>query len=179
MVFCFTLYQAQVKREGLVPYFNVKVDFHGIQKLLKAEFAIKRNLNILTEDFKRWVPYSFIECIKYKLGYPDNVGLSFYFPETSFFNELCLRNDLSLIKSLIIALFQVIGTALLLIVICAAVDVRNLRVPPHTQPLIIGLGLSAIILGFGHNCGAPLNPARDFAPRLFTAVSGWGFEVFR
>jgi len=73
---------------------------------------------------------------------------------------------------------QVIGTAMLLIVICAATDSRNLRVPPHSQPMLIGLGLTAIALALGHNCGAPLNPARDLAPRLFTASWGWGLGVF-
>lgn len=68
---------------------------------------------------------------------------------------------------------------MLLIVICAATDANILRVPPHSQPMIIGLGIAAIILAFSHNCGAPLNPARDFAPRLFTAISGWGKDVFR
>jgi glycerol uptake facilitator-like aquaporin len=32
---------------------------------------------------------------------------------------------------------------------------------------------------FGFNAGYAINPARDLGPRLFTAVAGWGGEVFR
>jgi MIP family channel proteins len=73
---------------------------------------------------------------------------------------------------------QVIGTCLLLIVICTATDSRSGRSESHLPGLIIGLGLTAIALAFGHNCGAPLNPARDFSPRFFTAIAGWGFDTF-
>ncbi|MEQ1843616.1 MAG: aquaporin, partial [Verrucomicrobiales bacterium] len=32
---------------------------------------------------------------------------------------------------------------------------------------------------FGFNSGYAINPARDLAPRIFTAIAGWGPEVFR
>ncbi|GBN80694.1 Aquaporin-10, partial [Araneus ventricosus] len=72
----------------------------------------------------------------------------------------------------------VLATALLLIVICAAIDQRYKRVPPHYQPTIVGLGAIVILLAFGYNCGAPLNPARDLGPRIFTLLAGWGTETF-
>ncbi|XP_035227311.1 aquaporin-9-like [Stegodyphus dumicola] len=73
---------------------------------------------------------------------------------------------------------QVVGTALLLLVISTAADTRNLCMSPQTTPIVIGLGLVLICLAFGHNCGAALNPARDLSPRLFTIIAGWGVEVF-
>ncbi|GIY70643.1 aquaporin-2 [Caerostris darwini] len=73
---------------------------------------------------------------------------------------------------------QVVGTALLLIVISAVTDQKNTEFPAHFQSPIIGLGLTTIILAFGQNCGAPLNPARDLSPRIFTAIAGWGVKTF-
>ena len=37
---------------------------------------------------------------------------------------------------------------------------------------------SLIPLSFGFNAGYAINPARDFSPRLFTLIAGWGTETF-
>ena len=36
----------------------------------------------------------------------------------------------------------------------------------------------AIGMCFGLNAGYAINPARDLGPRLFTALAGWGGQVF-
>jgi glycerol uptake facilitator-like aquaporin len=42
-----------------------------------------------------------------------------------------------------------------------------------------GLVVMNIGIAFGYNCGYAINPARDFAPRLFTLMAGFGNETFR
>ncbi|XP_076148943.1 aquaporin-9b isoform X2 [Alosa pseudoharengus] len=73
---------------------------------------------------------------------------------------------------------QVIGAAALILCILAITDKKNIGAPKGMEPLAVGLTILAIGVSMGLNCGYPINPARDLAPRLFTAVAGWGFEVF-
>lgn len=74
---------------------------------------------------------------------------------------------------------QVVGTAILMGVIFAIADARNVPPPAGLAPLLVGLLVVAIGASFGFNSGYAINPARDFGPRLFTALAGWGPEVFR
>lgn len=73
---------------------------------------------------------------------------------------------------------QVVGTGMLVLCILAIIDGKNIGAPRGVEPLAIGLIIMAIGVSMGLNCGYPLNPARDLGPRLFTAVAGWGLEVF-
>jgi glycerol uptake facilitator protein len=68
---------------------------------------------------------------------------------------------------------QTIGTALLLLLIFAVTDDRNQLPAGNLAPLIIGLIVVAIGMSFGGMHGYAINPARDFGPRLFTAVAGF------
>ena len=64
---------------------------------------------------------------------------------------------------------QVLATALLTLSICSVTDKRNM-VTAVSSPIMAGVtGFTVLGLGisFGFNCGYPLNPARDLAPRLF------------
>ncbi|XP_058851190.1 aquaporin-9-like isoform X2 [Acipenser ruthenus] len=73
---------------------------------------------------------------------------------------------------------QVIGTGALLLCILAILDNKNKGAPKGIEPLMIGLIIMVIGVSMGLNCGYPVNPARDLGPRLFTAIAGWGTEVF-
>jgi MIP family channel proteins len=72
---------------------------------------------------------------------------------------------------------QVVGTALLLLVIFALGDRRNAG-PASGGPVLVGALVVAIGMTFGMNAGYAINPARDLGPRVFTALAGWGGEVF-
>jgi MIP family channel proteins len=74
---------------------------------------------------------------------------------------------------------QVVGTALLVGVIFGITDSRNSPAPAGLAPVVVGLLVMLIGAAFGFNSGYAINPARDFGPRLFTFVGGWGGEVFR
>src|SRR5215469_13763842 len=68
---------------------------------------------------------------------------------------------------------QLIGTGLLILLIFAITDEFNLPPGSNLAPLMIGLVVVAIGMSFGGMHGYPINPARDFGPRLFTAVAGF------
>ena len=73
---------------------------------------------------------------------------------------------------------QIVGTALLVGVVFALGDTRNMAPGANLAPLLIGALVLLIGMTFGFNAGYAINPARDFGPRLFTAVAGWGSAVF-
>ncbi len=67
---------------------------------------------------------------------------------------------------------QIIGTALLLFLIFALVDENN-QPSGILTPTLIGLSVVAIGISFGGMHGYPINPARDFGPRLFVVLAGF------
>jgi len=68
---------------------------------------------------------------------------------------------------------QLIGTALLLLLIFAITDEFNSPPGANMAPIMIGLVVVAIGMSFGGMHGYAINPARDFGPRLFTVVAGF------
>jgi glycerol uptake facilitator protein len=68
---------------------------------------------------------------------------------------------------------QVLGTALLVLCIFAISDERNLPPMSNLAPVLVGLVVVAIGMSFGALHGYAINPARDFGPRLFTAIAGF------
>lgn len=72
---------------------------------------------------------------------------------------------------------QIVGTAILMLVISAISDARN-NSTGNVGPVAVGFLVMALGMSFGFNAGYAINPARDLGPRLFTFIGGWGSEVF-
>jgi glycerol uptake facilitator protein len=69
---------------------------------------------------------------------------------------------------------QIVGTAFLVGFIFALTDEFNQPVRANLAPIAVGFVVVAVGLSFGANAGYAINPARDFGPRLFAWIAGWG-----
>jgi glycerol uptake facilitator protein len=72
---------------------------------------------------------------------------------------------------------QIVGTFFLALFVCALTDEFNLPVRSNMGPFMIGMVVMAIGISFGANAGYAINPARDFGPRIFAWIAGWGKEA--
>ncbi len=70
------------------------------------------------------------------------------------------------------------GTALLLLVIFCVTDERNRMRPHGLTAVTIGLAVTLLISLLGPLTMACFNPARDFAPRVFSSPAGRGRVPF-
>ncbi len=68
---------------------------------------------------------------------------------------------------------QIIGTAILLFLILAVVDMLNTPPQANLAPFIIGLIVVGIGMAWGANAGYAINPARDFGPRVASYFTGY------
>ena len=70
---------------------------------------------------------------------------------------------------------EVLGTMILAFVVFAVTDPRNSGSPMRSMaPIFIGLTVSVLISVIAPLTQACFNPARDFGPRLFASLAGWG-----
>ena len=69
---------------------------------------------------------------------------------------------------------EAVGTFLLVLVVFAISDEFNIAPQANMGPLIVGVIVAAVGASFGANTGYAINPARDFGPRLFAWIAGWG-----
>jgi len=67
---------------------------------------------------------------------------------------------------------QIVGTAILVLLVLVLIDNRNQPLAGLT-PLLIGLIVVAIGMAFGSLHGYAINPARDIGPRLLTVLAGF------
>jgi len=68
---------------------------------------------------------------------------------------------------------QIIGTAVLVLLVLAIIDGRNMSPGANMAPFIIGLVVVGIGMVLGANAGYAINPARDLGPRLVAFIFGW------
>ncbi|MFC6879026.1 MULTISPECIES: MIP/aquaporin family protein [Actinomadura] len=68
---------------------------------------------------------------------------------------------------------QIIGTAILMFVLFALSDSRNMAPESNLGPVVIGLLIVAIGMAWGTDAGYAINPARDFGPRLAQYLTGY------
>ena len=73
---------------------------------------------------------------------------------------------------------EALGTAILLLVVLGVTDEKNKARPVTLIPVTIGLTVTALISLLGPLTMAGFNPARDLAPRVFSALAGWGTVPF-
>lgn len=73
---------------------------------------------------------------------------------------------------------QVVGTAILVMVIFAVTNAVNNPPLANMAPLIIGFLVVGIGMAWGTNAGYAINPARDFGPRLASWLTGYGDAMY-
>jgi glycerol uptake facilitator protein len=90
-----------------------------------------------------------------------------YTPQKREFHDLRLSETMACIA-------EVLATMVLALAVVAATDDKNPICPKTLAPLVVGLTIAALIGIIGPLTQACLNPARDFGPRLFAFMAGWG-----
>ena len=73
---------------------------------------------------------------------------------------------------------EVIGTAILLLVICGLSDRRRRSYSLTVVACGVGFTVTLLICLLGPLTMACFNPARDLAPRVYSALAGWGAVPF-
>lgn len=73
---------------------------------------------------------------------------------------------------------QIVGTAILVLVIFALTTAINNPPLANIGPLLVGLLVVAIGMAWGTNAGYAINPARDLGPRLASWITGYGDAMY-
>jgi glycerol uptake facilitator protein len=73
---------------------------------------------------------------------------------------------------------QIVGTFFLVLFVWAITDELNSPVGANIAPFMVGMIVLAVGISFGANAGYAINPARDFGPRIFALIAGWGKVAF-
>lgn len=115
-----------------------------------------------------WVWIIFLEAIK---KHPKG----FHSITTASIFSTYPTGDLSYVEEFFM---QVIASCLCVMVYFALTDKRNTPVSHGFACLFVGFIIMMKTCAFTLTLSNSINPARDFAPRLFTCIAGWGGQVF-
>jgi len=69
---------------------------------------------------------------------------------------------------------ELVITAILMMTILAVGDDQNGGPKGHTSALLVGIVIAVIGASLGPLTGFAMNPARDFGPKTFAYLAGWG-----
>ncbi len=84
----------------------------------------------------------------------------------------------TLVSPAVACLAEMLGTAILALVVVAVTAPENVNGPRNLAPVFIGLTVTALICIIAPLTQGCFNPARDFGPRLFAWFAGWGSIAF-
>jgi len=73
---------------------------------------------------------------------------------------------------------EVLATAVLIVVVLAIGDNKNVPPPSGLAPLVLFILILGIGAALGMQTGYAINPARDLGPRLLTSMVGYGKAVY-
>ncbi|XP_032061412.1 aquaporin-7-like [Aythya fuligula] len=73
---------------------------------------------------------------------------------------------------------EFMATVMLILGILVIHDEKNNAALKGTQAMLTGILVLGIGMGMGMTTGYAINPSRDLPPRIFTAIAGWGVDVF-
>ncbi len=119
----------------------------------------------------RGQPGSEVTAMCYGEYYPSPGPLAGAGPYTKAAHEALLER----VSQRTAFLTEMLATAILALVVFAVTDPRNVAAPgSQMAPVVIGLTVAALISVVAPLTQGCFNPARDFGPRLFAYLAGWG-----
>ena len=119
----------------------------------------------------RGTPGSIITATCYGEYFPNPGGLA---GGTEPLSASALTELDQLVSEPVACLAEVLGTAILALIVVAVTDTRQASNPSWFAPVLIGLTIAVLICMIAPLTQACFNPARDFGPRLFAYFAGWG-----
>jgi glycerol uptake facilitator protein len=124
------------------------------------------------KQVRRGDPGSIVTAMCYGEYFPSPGGIA---NEKKPFHEDDWKQASALVPQYAAFFAEVLGTAVLALVVFAVTDSRNTSGPPSAlAPVFIGLCVAILISIIAPLTQACFNPARDFGPRLFAYFAGWG-----